>query len=200
MLFVDLILATHRSLKDAGIDHAFGGALALMHYVKEPRTTWDIDVNISIRQDDAQKVVDALSGLIEATPAQVEMLKRDGQVRLIVGRYPIDIFLAVHEFHDEMQTMSAMRPFGKVELPYISATHLAVLKALFDRPKDWIDIMEMMKHKSVDVQRAIGWLASMTSERDERTARFRAFSLARPDERSRESMSFFELLGGNDPA
>ncbi|MFN5602426.1 MAG: hypothetical protein ACK48T_09935 [Acidimicrobiaceae bacterium] len=99
MLFTELIFATHKAFTDAGIDHAFGGALALMHYVGEPRTTWDIDINVSVPKEDADVVVQALAGIVEASQDQVAMLKRDGQVRLMAGRYPIDIFLAVHEFH-----------------------------------------------------------------------------------------------------
>jgi hypothetical protein len=83
---------------------------------------------------------------------------------------------------------------GETSLPFISATHLAVLKALFDRPKDWVDILEMMKFGTVDIQHALGWLTTMTAERDERPARLRAFALARPDELNPENFSFEHLI------
>ena len=67
MLFAELIFATHKALDDACLEHAFGGALALMHYVAEPRTTWDVDVNISVLKDDAEIVIEALSPLVQAT-------------------------------------------------------------------------------------------------------------------------------------
>ena len=181
MLFTELIFATHKALDDAGLEHAFGGALALMHYVAEPRTTWDVDVNISVSRENADVVVAALSGIVQATEEQVALLKRDGQVRLLVGRYPLDIFLAEHEFHDEMRMMSSMRPFGDRELPYISATHLTVLKAMFNRSKDWVDIESMLRHGSVDVQRAIGWLVTLQGPDEEAPARIRAMSLLGPE-------------------
>lgn len=181
MLFTELIFATHKALDDAGLEHAFGGALALMHYVAEPRTTWDVDVNISVSRENADVVVAALSGIVQATEEQVALLKRDGQVRLLVGRYPLDIFLAEHEFHDEMRMMSSMRPFGERELPYISATHLTVLKAMFNRSKDWVDIESMLRHGSVDVQRAIGWLVTLKGPDEEAPARIRAMSLLGPE-------------------
>jgi len=181
MLFTELIFATHKALDDAGLDHAFGGALALMHYVAEPRTTWDVDVNISVVKEDAEVVVEALSEIVQATEEQVALLKRDGQVRLLVGRYPLDIFLAEHEFHDEMRMMSLMRPFGDRELPYISATHLTVLKAMFNRSKDWVDIESMLRHGSVDVQRAIGWLVTLQGPDEEAPARILAMSLLGPE-------------------
>lgn len=181
MLFTELIFATHKALDDAGLEHAFGGALALMHYVAEPRTTWDVDVNISVSRENADVVVATLSGIVQATEEQVALLKRDGQVRLLVGRYPLDIFLAEHEFHDEMRMMSSMRPFGERELPYISATHLTVLKAMFNRSKDWVDIESMLRHGSVDVQRAIGWLVTLQGPDEEAPARIRAMSLLGPE-------------------
>ena len=181
MLFTELIFATHKALDDAGLEHAFGGALALMHYVAEPRTTWDVDVNISVSRENADVVVAAVSGIVQATEEQVALLKRDGQVRLLVGRYPLDIFLAEHEFHDEMRMMSSMRPFGDRELPYISATHLTVLKAMFNRSKDWVDIESMLRHGSVDVQRAIGWLVTLQGPDEEAPARIRAMSLLGPE-------------------
>lgn len=181
MLFTELIFSTHKALDDAGLEHAFGGALALMHYVAEPRTTWDIDVNINVVKQDAEVVVDALSALVQATEEQVALLKQDGQVRLHVGRYPLDIFLMSHEFHDEMRMMSSMRPFGDRELPYISATHLTVLKAMFNRSKDWVDIESMLRHGSVDVQRAIGWLVTLQGPDEEAPARIRAMSLLEPE-------------------
>ena len=182
MLFTELIFATHKALDDAGLDHAFGGALALMHYVAEPRTTWDVDVNISVIKEDADVVIAALSGIVVATSEQITLLKRDAQVRLMVGQYPLDIFLAAHEFHEEMRLMSAVRPFGGAELPYISATHLTILKAMFNRNKDWVDIEAMLRHGSVDVQRAIGWLVTLLGPDEEAPARIRALSLLGPEE------------------
>lgn len=35
-------------------------------------------------------------------------------------------------------------PFGDTSLPILAPEHLAVCKAMFDRPKDWIDIEQML--------------------------------------------------------
>jgi hypothetical protein len=51
-----------------------------------------------------------------------------------------------------------------------------------------------MKFGSVDIQHALGWLTTMTSERDERPARLRAFSLARPEDLNLENFSFENLI------
>jgi sulfur relay (sulfurtransferase) DsrF/TusC family protein len=192
--FVDLILAVHDSFVAAGVEHSFGGALALMHHVAEPRTTWDIDVNVSVGTADAGKVLEALSSICSFTKDQELLLIRDGQVRLMAGRNPVDIFLAVDDFHKELHEMVVWRPFGERVLPYISATHLTVMKAFYDRPKDWVDIVEMLKRNTVDVPKAIGWLALITNERDERPARLRALALIGERGDSME-MSKSDLVG-----
>ncbi len=43
----------------------------------------------------------------------------------------------------------------------MSATHLTVLKAMFDRSKDWVDIEEMLDERSVDAPEALRWLAEI---------------------------------------
>ena len=196
MSFVDLVLAVHRCLTEAGLEHSFGGALALMQHVAEPRTTWDIDINVSVEKSRAAEVIRALSGIARADHADVERLATDGQVRIFAGRYPIDIFLAVHDFHQDIRTAVTVRPFGSTELPYVSATHLSVLKALFDRSKDWVDIEAMMRHGSVDAQRAIGWLVTLLGPDDERPGRMRALSLLGPEPEPPDAVAMF---GGRRP-
>ena len=182
MLFVELVLAVDSALSEAGLDHAFGGALALMHHVEEPRTTWDVDVNVSVPPDQAGDVLAALSGIAPSDGSHLAVLTKDGQVRVMAGRYPVDIFLAVHRFHEDMRAGVVMRPFASVELPYVSATHLCVLKALFNRSKDWTDIEAMLRHGSVDTERAMGWLVTLVGSDDERPARIRALALLGPQE------------------
>lgn len=189
-----LLVDVHQAFLSRGLDHAFGGALALMHYVGEPRMTRDIDVNVFVDESKAAEVLDCLSHLAEISEEHHDELVKDGFVRVMAGIFPIDVFLSVHDFHFDMRTKVEMRYVGTNQFPFISATHLAVLKALFDRPKDWVDILEMMKSNSVDVHLAIGWLSTFTSERDERTARMRAFGLARPTTTDRESINFKDLL------
>lgn len=40
------LLTAHNALAAAGIDHAFGGAIALAYCTGEPRATADLDINI----------------------------------------------------------------------------------------------------------------------------------------------------------
>ena len=54
------VLATHDALAAAGVGHAFGGALALAYWTGDPRTTADIDINISVTAADGLRVLNAL--------------------------------------------------------------------------------------------------------------------------------------------
>ena len=189
-----LLIDVHRAFNDSKLDHAFGGALALMHYVAEPRMTRDIDVNVFVDESDIERILQSLSHLAEVQPEDADELRDRGFTRLMSGLYPIDVFISVHEFHEDMRTRAEMHSVGGNQLPFISATHLAVLKALFDRPKDWVDIMEMMRFRAIDVPHAVGWLSMMTSERDERPARLRAFSVVKPAAEDKEMFNFAALL------
>ena len=182
--FVDLVIRVDELLSAARLDHAFGGALALMQHVAEPRATWDIDVNVSVGPERAGEVLSALSEVATHDEEHLARLVTDRQVRIFAGRYPIDIFLAAHEFHDDLRLAVTRRHFGPTQLPYVSATHLTVLKALFDRPKDWVDIQEMLWAGTVDVERSLGWLVRLLGD-DDRIPRLRAMALApRPIEPS----------------
>lgn len=137
------VVAIHRQLDAAKVPHAIGGALALAYYA-EPRVTVDIDVNVFVATDRWPQVREALAPLGVDVTLDLAVLERDGQVRLWWGRNAVDLFFSNDEFHEEMQRGARRVPFGQATLSILSAEHLAVCKALFDRPKDWLDIEQML--------------------------------------------------------
>jgi hypothetical protein len=136
------IVAIHHHLDRAKIAHAFGGALALAYYA-EPRTTVDIDINVFVAPTAYAAVEDALAPLgvdgIDST-----LVERDGQFRSWWGRTPIDLFFAYDEIHRAMRRDARLVPFGEDRLPVLAPEHLLVCKVIFDRPKDWLDIEQML--------------------------------------------------------
>lgn len=143
MDFVDLIVAVHVHLEDAGISHAFGGALALA-YVAEPRGTADIDVNVFLPPDDLDRVVAALADLgYRPEQAPEDRLPIAG-IRFAheVEPFPLDVFPSLHERYREAERRRVVHPFGRGDnrLPFLSAEDLCVFKLSFGRPKDWIDL------------------------------------------------------------
>lgn len=136
------VLAIHDALARAALDHAIGGALALAYH-GEPRATVDIDVNIFVPPTDAERV-GAVLGPLGVDLDRLSTAERDGQVRLWWGRTPVDLFFAYDEVHATMAKHVEVVPFADRELPILSAADLVFCKAVFDRPKDWIDIDQML--------------------------------------------------------
>jgi hypothetical protein len=153
---VDKILAMHKAFEEAEIAHAFGGALALAFYTQDPRATADIDVNVSVDSRDAQHVFRALPTGVAWDHEDLKKVGRDDQIRIWWGRTPVDLFFQASPFHIGVAKRSVSHHFAGEELPFLSANDLAVFKALFDRPKDWLDIEAMLATKAVNP----AWVAS----------------------------------------
>jgi hypothetical protein len=168
----DKVVAIDRSLDDARVAHAFGGALALAYYA-EPRTTIDIDLNVFLSPGEHATVTAALGPLgvdVEVEPAALE---RDGQCRLWWGRTPIDLFFAYDDVHTAMRRSLRTVPFGDERLPILGPEHLIVCKAAFDRPKDWLDIEQMLvTDGELDRAEIERWLDRIVGAGDRRRERF----------------------------
>jgi hypothetical protein len=169
----DKVVAIHKALKAAKIPHAIGGALALAYY-GEPRATIDIDLNVFVSSDRWEDVLDALTPLgIDTEKFDSVALLRDGQCRLWWGQNPVDLFFSSIPIHAEMPERVRRLPFGDTTLPFVAPEHLAVFKAMFGRPKDWIDIEQMLlATDSMDPAEVERWLEKMVGKDDPRLKRF----------------------------
>lgn len=160
------------SLDRAKIPHAFGGAIALAYYAA-PRATNDIDLNVFLPTADFDQLVAALEALGIDAATDREALERDGQCRITWGRTPIDLFMANVEFHEEMANQTRKQPFAESTIRVLSPEHLMVCKALFDRPKDWIDIEQVvLTMPELKTEEVLAWLCVLAGKRDDRTKRF----------------------------
>ena len=137
----DKILAIDRAL--AAIPHAFGGAISLAYHA-EPRATIDIDVNVFVPVDRAADVFDPLSQLGAEIDSATETVNRDGQARIMWDNTPVDLFFSYDPFHAAADASAIVVPFADHTIRILSATHLSVCKAVFDRPKD------LDRHRSHD--------------------------------------------------
>lgn len=167
--FVDKIELVHRAL--ARVPHAFGGALALAYHVESPRATADIDLNIALPVTEARGVLASLPPGVTWTAADVTAIERDGQVRVLWDSTPLDLFFPQDDLHDVVASRVLEVPFRGGTIPVISATDLTIFKALFDRPKDWVDIAEMLAYGSVDTGDALHWLRRLLGPEDARAHR-----------------------------
>jgi hypothetical protein len=168
----DKVIAIHEALREAKIPHALGGALALAYYA-EPRTTVDIDMNVFVPVERWPAVMDALHAIgVNTTDLDSSALERDEQCRLWWGRNPVDIFFSYDPIHEEMRKQARRVPFGGTTVLILAPEHLAVCKAMFNRPKDWIDIEQMLvATDGIDVGEIERWLKRMVGDADFRIER-----------------------------
>lgn len=170
------IVAIHQRLDQAGIAHAFGGALALASYA-EPRATIDIDVNVFLDSSKHPEVQGELAVLGVGDDVPPEVVDRDGQCRLWWGATPIDLFYAYHDLHEAMRKGTRRAPFGQGTIPVLAPEHLITCKAVFNRPKDWLDIEQMLVGApEADREEVNDWLDRIVGEDDPRAERFARLS------------------------
>ncbi|MGI8921819.1 MAG: hypothetical protein ACR2HD_09165 [Solirubrobacteraceae bacterium] len=168
----DKVVALDHALHAASVAHAFGGALALAYYA-EPRATIDIDLNVFVSPARFLAVRDALGPLGVDGNVELAPVEAEGQCRLWWGRTPIDLFFAYDELHRAMRRCVRVVPFGDERIPILSPEHLVVCKAVFDRPKDWLDIEQVLVCVEVlDRDEISGWLQRIAGNDDPRTQRF----------------------------
>lgn len=167
----DKVLALDAALAAARIPHAFGGALALAYYA-EPRATIDVDVNLFAGTERHREVAGALEPLGVRAATDPAALERDGQIRWWWDETPIDLFFSHDPIHAAMRESVRRVPFGEARIPILAPEHLLVCKAAFDRPKDWLDIEQMLLlADGLDREEARAWLVRITGEGDPRLAR-----------------------------
>ena len=173
--FADLapkIVSLHEMLDSAGIPHQFGGAIALAWY-RNPRATTDIDINLTLPPTAADPVLGMLSFLgVTVSSENREAIARDGQTRLDWEGSYLDVFFATMDLHLEMAERARTVRFGPVEIPILAPEDLIVCKAVFDRPKDWLDIEEILRWGTeVDAALALHWVGEILGPESEQYGR-----------------------------
>lgn len=171
-LLDEKVLAIDRALRERGVPHAFGGALALAYYAT-PRGTQDIDVNVFVGTERADVVLAALAsaGVDPGGATERDRLRESGQVRLYWDRTPVDVFFAYDPLHDACLSRTRVVPFGGDDrIRILSAEDLVIFKVLFDRPKDRSDVGEILFAQAgeLDLAYALDWLCRILPAEDPR--------------------------------
>ena len=163
------ILAVHELLDSMRVTHQFGGAIALAWY-RNPRATTDIDLNLTVPPAQADPVLGALTHLgVTISESDRIMIKQDGQARLNWPGSYLDAFFATLELHYEMARRQHLVEFGPMGIPILAPEHLVVCKAIFDRPKDWVDIDAMIAWGTeIDRTEVLRWVSELLGDGSER--------------------------------
>lgn len=165
------VTVLNQALEGSSIPYAFGGAIALAFH-KEPRATFDIDLNIFLTTQEKYRVIDVISGLFPINNSD-ELIKeidiRD-QGSTYWDETRVDLFFADTEFHNSMAGRVSKVPYRGEQIPILSAEDLIICKTLFNRGKDWQDIDGVFRQNPspLDTEYILGWLEKFLGEDDSR--------------------------------
>jgi hypothetical protein len=165
------LLELHDRLSEAGIEHAFGGAIALAYWTLEPRGTRDIDVNVFLPAQECERALAALPEAIAHDAATVALIVSEGQVRLWWDDTPVDLFFDYTHLHGQAAGNRRLVPFEGERIPVLGPVELAVFKAMFGRTRDWADIEAMLAAANLDLDAVREHVAELAGENDDRLAR-----------------------------
>ncbi len=167
----DKVVALHRALKRADIKHAFGGALALAWCTQQARGTIDIDLNVFVDAEDAEPALNALPEQVAWSDADVEAIRQHGQVRLWWESTPVDLFLNTLDLHKHMSRRIRFEEFANASVPFLACRDIAVLKAFFNRTKDWADLEAMLEAGTIHLSEITATIIEYLGQDDERVAK-----------------------------
>ena len=150
MNLVDFVLAVHERLEHANVPHAFGGALALAYY-GQPRATLDVDLNVFVGTEDAGAVVDVLAAMGLEPDDEGDVAPIGGRRFAQTDGPKLDVFLDLDDTYRSIRDRVVLQPFGadRALLPFLSAEDLIVFKLSFGRPRDWVDIEDVVRNGTV---------------------------------------------------
>ena len=170
----------------AGIPYAVGGSIALGFYA-EPRATVDVDVNVFVGEEaEIAGLVDLLekAGYHPDEPRE-RLMKRaleDSQFRVYFHNVRVDVFPATNTYYAEFPSRVEHFDDGAAgQYPVLAAEDLAVLKCVFNRPKDDLDLVNLCNHHpDLNVDFVRRKLVELLGADDARIAGFERIASARP--------------------
>ncbi len=174
MTLAQRLVALHEALRRAGVPHAFGGAIALAFWTLDPRGTRDLDVNVFVPAEEAGVVLTRLPAGIVVPVDAVDLIAREGQMRLWWDDTPVDLFFDYAPIHAAAARNVQLVPFADTEIPVLGPVELAVFKAMFDRTKDWADIEAILAASSTSIGAIRAGLGAMLDDEDPRWSRLEA--------------------------
>jgi hypothetical protein len=168
---VEKVIAVDRAFAATDLPHAFGGALALAYY-GEPRVTIDIDVNLFVPIDRWPEVERALEPLPIDLDLDPKELTEERQARLPWDLNPVHLFFSYDDLHAQMPQAIRRVPFAETEIPIVAPEHLAIRKAMLDRPKDWLDIEAIsVASGPLDLETIETWVRRLAGTGDRRVTK-----------------------------
>lgn len=152
------------------LPYALGGAIALAAW-SVPRQTVDVDVAVFVGDEDLPRVLDAVerAGALVDRDDAVRRVAAAGLFLCRIGATRVDVFLAVHPLHREMGRRRRRITVDGHPLWFLSAEDVAILKLIYARPKDLVDLERLFAARP-DLDRAYieSWLGRIVPRSDRR--------------------------------
>ncbi len=147
-----VLIATQ--LAAAGVPYAIGGAIAYGFW-GNPRGTRDLDVNLFVPVDQAGPALDVLIGagvLLDRHEALRTGAER-GDARGFYRDVPIDLFFVSIPLHEAAARRTVVVRLLGESIRILSAEDLVVLKLLFFRGKDVVDVERVVAVQAAKLDR-----------------------------------------------
>lgn len=142
-------------LEARGYDYALGGAIALGFWAR-PRGTLDVDATIFIpveRATECVRVLQQMGCKVHASKALAK-LREHGLCHVELDGVPLDIFLPGIDFYEAARPRRRRMLLGSRPVMVWDAEPLLVFKMMFFRPKDLVDIEQVLEIQGPALDRA----------------------------------------------
>jgi len=157
-------------LEEDGLPYALGGALALAAW-SSPRQTTDVDIAVFVGEDQLPRVIDAIEragAAVNRSDAE-RSVTSTGMFFAQQGSTRIDVFLATHPVHEEMGRRRRQVDLDSVPLWFLSPEDLAILKLVYARAKDVVDLERLFSaRRDLDEPYIRSWLERIVPPGDRR--------------------------------
>jgi hypothetical protein len=159
-------------LDEDGLPYGIGGALALGAW-GAPRATKDVDITIFVVEAELPRAFAALerAGVMIDRAGATRDVAQIGMFKGRAGRMFVDVFVTGHPQYEAMRQrcVAIDDPVSGRTLSFISAEDLCLHKLLYGRPKDLIDLEQLVARRpSMDLAYVRGWLQQMVPVGDAR--------------------------------
>ncbi len=179
----ELAVQLAEQLKQAGIPHAIGGAIAYGFW-GNPRGTRDVDLNVFVPADEAATAIDVLTqfGLRIDKDSALASARDRGDARGYHEDLPVDLFFISIPLHESAARRTVRVDLLGHDVAVLSPEDLIVLKLLFFRGKDVVDIERVVavQGQRLDRDYVRRWLVDCVGESDPRVERWDRLCLALP--------------------
>jgi predicted nucleotidyltransferase len=179
----ELAVRIAQQLEGAGIPYAIGGAIA-HGFWGNPRGTRDLDVYLFVSAEHAEPALDALvaAGVRLDRQRALKTGEERGDARGFYEDVPIDLFFMSIPIHEAAAGRTVQVKLLGHTIRILSAEDLVVLKLLFFRGKDIVDIERIVAIQGGRLDRGYvrRWLVDCVGADAERVRRWDEICAALP--------------------